>query len=71
MKRKIGRPSIPRGKALGRTYGARFRPDEEKELILAIRASGKSKSDWIRDALLAEARAGTGQSGGTPGRSRG
>jgi hypothetical protein len=55
-KSKRGRPSISRKKRLGRTLGARFRIEEEREVMRAIEASGKSQADWIRDTLLAAAR---------------
>ena len=55
-KSKMGRPPIATKKRLGRTLGARFRIEEEREVLRAIEVSGKSMADWIRDALLEAAR---------------
>ncbi len=57
-KKKIGRPPLPRSKARGKYLSLRLRPDEQREVDAAIERSGKSKSDWLRDALLSVARAG-------------
>ena len=58
MSKKIGRPKVAKAKALGHTFGARFRPDEEKLIRRAMHASGVSQSEWIRDALLEKAHKG-------------
>ena len=55
-KAKIGRPPIPKKARLGRTFGARVRADEEREVLRAIEASGLTQADWIREALLKVAR---------------
>jgi len=55
-KTKMGRPTIPKKARLGKTFGARLRADEERDVLVAIKASGKSQADWIRDTLLAAAR---------------
>ncbi len=52
----MGRPRLPRKEKFGKIYGTRFRPDDEREILKAIEASGKSQADWIRDTLLAAAR---------------
>ena len=57
-KPKIGRPKVPKSKALAKYLSLRLRPDEQREVDAAIERSGKSKSDWLRDVLLAAARAG-------------
>ena len=56
MPKKMGRPKVARTKALGHTFGARFRPDEEKLIRRAMDISDVSQSEWIRDALLEKAR---------------
>ncbi|HKI72146.1 MAG TPA: hypothetical protein VKA81_07210 [Verrucomicrobiae bacterium] len=38
--------------------GARFRPDKERQIAEAVRASGKAQAEWIRNALLSAARQG-------------
>ena len=55
-KARVGRPSIPRKERLGRTIGGRFRPDEEREVMQAIKASQKSMAQWVREKLLEAAR---------------
>ncbi|PYJ95709.1 MAG: hypothetical protein DME23_23120 [Verrucomicrobia bacterium] len=57
-KKKMGRPRLPRKQALGRVLGARFRPDEERQIAEAVRGSGKAQAEWIRNALLSAARRG-------------
>jgi hypothetical protein len=49
---KMGRPPIPVKRRLGRVYGARLRPDEERLVLDAIAASGKPQGEWIRKAVL-------------------
>ena len=56
MKRKRGRPKVSRAKARGHHVSLRLRPDEQREVDAAIQRSGKSKSDWLREALLAATR---------------
>lgn len=56
VKKKMGRPRLPRRQALGRVFGARFRPDEERLIADAVRQSGLAQADWIRNALLSAAR---------------
>lgn len=52
----IGRPPLPEGAAKqGRLY-CRLLESEEQEIEAAARRAKKSKSDWIRDTLLAAAR---------------
>jgi len=56
-KPKIGRPPLPEGAAKeGRLY-CRLLASEVAEIEAAARTDKKSKSEWIRDALLAAARA--------------
>ncbi len=56
-KAKIGRPPLPEGAAKeGRLY-CRLLPSEVAEIEAAARASNKTKSEWIRDVLMAAARA--------------
>lgn len=49
---------MPKNKARAKYLSLRLRPDEQREVDAAIDRSGKSKSDWLRDALLAAARSG-------------
>jgi len=64
-KKKMGRPRLAKKEALGEVFGVRLRPDEAREVMNAIRTSGESKPDWLRDALLTKA--GRGGGAGGPG----
>lgn len=55
-KAKIGRPPLPEGAAKeGRLY-CRLMPSEVAEIEAAAKESKKTKSEWIRDVLMAAAR---------------
>ena len=54
--KKMGRPKLPKGEFKGVLIGARFAPDEAKQVHDAIKRSGKVKSDWIRTTLLTAAK---------------
>jgi hypothetical protein len=55
-KPKIGRPPLPDGASKeGRLY-CRLLESEVAEIVAAARAAKKSKSEWIRDVLLAAAK---------------
>jgi hypothetical protein len=56
-KKKMGRPAFPADRVRAKYLSLRLRPDEQREVDAAIERSGKSKSDWLREALLAAARA--------------
>ena len=56
MKRPRGRPEVPKHKAKRCMIAVRLSPVELVEIQKAIRASGKTQSDWLRDTLLAAAR---------------
>ena len=55
MKNKMGRPPLPKGEAKGVLIGARFAPDEAKQVEQAVKRAKAVKSDWIRSALLSAA----------------
>ena len=57
MPKKMGRPPLAKKEYRGRIYAARLKSEEEKLVKEAVRKSGKSQSDWIREALLKVARA--------------
>lgn len=52
MKKRIGRPPLEKGKARGEQFGVRLNPVEAKAVREAIRKSGQSNADWLRQALL-------------------
>lgn len=56
--KKLGRPKLAKGEAKGVLIGARFTPDESKEVHQAVKQSGQVKSEWIRNVLLGAARSG-------------
>jgi len=58
MKPKMGRPKVAKTKLRGIMVNARLSPEENKEIQAAIETSPDNKSDWIRKALLSQARSG-------------
>lgn len=58
-KSKMGRPKLPRGKAKGVLFAVRVDKSQAVEIDQAIAASGQSKPDWTRNALLKCARSGS------------
>lgn len=52
MGSKLGRPKLAKGQSKGILIGARFNPAESKEVHDAVKRSKRSKSEWIRNALL-------------------
>jgi len=52
-KPKMGRPKLPKTKVRGVLIQARVSPEEAKTIKAAIAKSSKSKSEWIRERLLA------------------
>ncbi len=56
MQAKIGRPKLDITRTV--LIGARFTPEEAREIEQAVAGAGKVKSDWIRELLLAAARSG-------------
>jgi hypothetical protein len=57
-KPKLGRPPLPKGASRGARLFCRLLPSEVAEIETAARNAGKSKSEWIRETLLAGARQG-------------
>ena len=52
MKKKMGRPKLPKGAAKGVLFAVRVaKPDAEK-IQEAIKRSGTVKPEWLRNALL-------------------
>ncbi len=54
-KPKLGRPPLPKGVSRGERLFCRLLPSEVAEIEAAARNARKSKSDWIRETLLAAA----------------
>jgi hypothetical protein len=55
MKPKMGRPKLPKGEVKDVLIGAKFSPDESKQVHDAVKRSGVGKSKWIRKTLLTAA----------------
>jgi hypothetical protein len=51
----MGRPKIPRSKALAEVFAVRLRTSEAIHVRKAISDSEQKRSEWIRDALLEKA----------------
>jgi hypothetical protein len=60
----MGRPPLVAGEIKGRTFSIRLSLAEREEVEqAAIRAGASSASEWARAAILAAARASSGESG--------
>jgi hypothetical protein len=55
MKPKMGRPTLPKGEAKGVLIGARFSPDEARQVDDAVKRAKQGKSSWVRSILLSAA----------------
>ena len=56
MAKKMGRPRLAKTDARGVVFSVRLRMEEAGDVAAAVRASGQTKPDWLRKALLAAAR---------------
>jgi uncharacterized protein (DUF1778 family) len=56
MNKKMGRPKLASGEARGEFISTRLTADEYQEIESAVKNSGRSKTEWVRNALLATAR---------------
>jgi predicted HicB family RNase H-like nuclease len=52
VKRKPGRPKLPKGKAKGKIVPIRFTKAEAEHLAEAAKKNGQTLSDWIRHTLV-------------------
>jgi hypothetical protein len=52
MKKKLGRPKVPKSKLRGILIQARVSPEEHSVIADAIRRSKEDTSKWVRKALL-------------------
>jgi hypothetical protein len=55
MSKKMGRPRLAKKDALKAVFAVRLRPEDVRAVSAAIRASGQTRADWLRNALLAAA----------------
>jgi hypothetical protein len=49
--KKVGRPKLPKGKAMGRIVPVRFADGDLKAIEANAKASGQTVSEWIRSTL--------------------
>jgi hypothetical protein len=57
MTKKMGRPKLPKGEVKAVLLGAKFAPDEAKQVHAAVKRENIGKSEWIRKTLLSAAQA--------------
>jgi hypothetical protein len=56
MKKKMGRPKLPKSEAKGVQFGIRLSKPDADAVQQAIRRSGLSQPDWLRNALISAAK---------------
>jgi predicted HicB family RNase H-like nuclease len=49
--RKVGRPKLPKGEAMGRIVPVRFAPDDLRAMEAKAKAAKLSLSEWIRSTI--------------------
>jgi hypothetical protein len=55
MKKKMGRPKLPKGEAKAFQIGVRFNQQEAEKIKQAIAKTQLTNSDWARNTLLSAA----------------
>ena len=55
MKKKLGRPKLPKGEAKSVLIAAKVSKDDWGKIQAAMKRSGLSESEWVRQAALAAA----------------
>lgn len=56
MKKKMGRPTLPKGTANTVLFAVKIAANEADKIQRAIKKSGLKKPDWARNALIKAAR---------------
>ena len=51
--KKVGRPKLPKGEAMGKLVALRFNADDLKRVMAAAKARNQTVSEWIRGTLNA------------------
>ena len=51
--RKVGRPKLPKGEAMGRIVPVRFTADDLRAMEARAKATKQSLSEWIRSTIHA------------------
>jgi uncharacterized protein DUF6290 len=49
--KKVGRPKLPKGEAMGKVVPVRFNADDLKKVTAAAKAKKQTVSEWIRTTL--------------------
>ncbi|HLX95147.1 MAG TPA: hypothetical protein VKU37_05330 [Verrucomicrobiae bacterium] len=52
MKKKMGRPNLPKGTAHSVLFAVRVAPNEADKIERAVKKSGLKKPQWARKALI-------------------
>ena len=52
--RKVGRPKLPKGEAMGRIVPVRFTADDLRAMGAKAKTAKQSLSEWIRSMIHAE-----------------
>ena len=52
-KRKVGRPRLPKGEAMGRVIQVRFTAQDTKAIEQAAKTSDQTVSEWVRSTIHA------------------
>jgi hypothetical protein len=52
MKKKRGRPFLPKGTAKGVLFAVRIAANEAKKINEAVKKSGMRKPEWARNVLI-------------------
>jgi hypothetical protein len=55
MKRKMGRPKLPKGEAKAFQIGVRFNRNEAGKIRTAVAKTGLTNADWARNVLIGAA----------------
>jgi hypothetical protein len=55
MKKKMGRPKLPKGTANSVLFAVKIAANEAEKIQRAIKKSGQTKPDWARNALVSAA----------------
>jgi len=58
MKKRVGRPKVPKREAKAPGISVRLPENERKIIVAAVKQSGLSQSDWARKSLLYVAASG-------------
>src|SRR5260370_26626293 len=54
MKRKMGRPPLPKGQSKDAQIGVRLKPGQSKELHQLASKAGQTRAELVRDAAISQ-----------------